>query len=318
MKTYIIRRAIQAIFVIIIVSVLIFLVMRLLPGDPIMMLISESEFEELRGQQIEQLRHEFGLDKSLVLQYFDWLSAVAHGDFGQSIVNRSSVSKEIVRRLPITLHLGLTAFVISVIVGIPAGIVCAVRRGGWLDTFITVFANLGITVPAFWLGIMMIYLFALRLEWLPVFGYTSPFEDFWMSTRQLIMPVFCLAVAPIASAARQTRSSMLEVMRQDYIRTAWAKGLRERVVIARHALKNSLIPVVTLKGLSFSMIVGGSVLIESVFNIPGMGRLAVNSIFSQDYTVIQGVVLFMAFMVVFTNLLIDLSYGYLDPRIRYG
>ncbi|MDZ7262556.1 MAG: ABC transporter permease [candidate division KSB1 bacterium] len=318
MTTYIIRRLILALIVIVIVTAMIFLAMRLLPGDPILLLVSQTELEELREDQIEQLRHEFGLDRPLFVQYLDWVSGITRGDLGQSIVHRSSVSREIGKRLPVTLHLGLVAFVISIIVGIPAGIVCAVRRATWLDTFITIFANLGITVPIFWLGVMMIYFFSLKLGWLPVFGYTSPFDDFGMSLRKIIMPVFCLAVTPIASAARQTRSSMLEVMRQDYIRTAWSKGLRERLVIAKHALKNALIPVVTLKGLSLSMIIGGSVLIESVFNIPGMGRLAVEAIFNHDYPVIQGVVLLMAVMVVLSNLLVDLSYGYLDPRIRYG
>ncbi len=318
MTTYIIRRLIQAIFVILIVTVMLFLVMRLLPGDPILMLVTETEFETMRQEQIDHLKHEFGLDRSLFVQYFDWISGVLRGDLGLSIVHRSSVAKELVRRVPITLHIGLLAFIISIIIGIPIGIVCAVRRGRWLDTILTVFANIGITVPIFWLGVMMIYLFALKLDWFPVFGYTSPFEDFWLSTSRLILPVFCLAVTPIASAARQTRSSMLEVMQQDYIRTAWSKGLRERTVIARHALKNGLIPVVTLKGLSLSMIIGGSVLIESVFSIPGMGRLAVEAIFSQDYPTIQGVVLLMAIIVVLSNLLIDLSYCYLDPRIRYS
>jgi len=183
---------------------------------------------------------------------------------------------------------------------------------------LTSLGNLGITIPVFWLGILLIYYFGLKLDLLPIFGYTSPLEDFWKNTTEIILPVFCLAVPPIASAVRMTRSSMLEVMRQDYVRTAWSKGLRERIVVMRHALKNGLIPVVTLKGMSLARIVGGSVLVETVFNIPGMGRLAVEGLFSHDYAVVQGCMLIAGTVVLVSNLIIDLSYGWLDPRIRYG
>ena len=173
------------------------------------------------------------------------------------------------------------------------------------------------TVPVFWLGVLGIYFFGLKLGWLPLSGYTSPFEDFWYSIKQLIMPVICLSVIPLASTARQTRSSVLEIVHQDYIRTAWSKGLKEGQVIIRHALKNGLIPVITLLGIQVPIIFGGSVLVETVFNIPGMGRLLVNSVIAQDYPIVQACVLIMAMMVVFSNLLVDLSYGWLDPRIRY-
>jgi peptide/nickel transport system permease protein len=317
MAAYIIRRLIQAVVILILVTIIIFLAMRLLPGDPILMLLTQEQVQEFTIEQLEQLRHEFGLDKPLAVQYFDWISGVVRGDLGTSIGFRTPVSGLIAKRVPITFHLGILSFIISHIVGILAGVICAVRRGGWLDTFVTVLANIGITVPIFWLGIMMIYLFALYLGLLPVMGYTSPFDDFWLSTRQLIMPVFCLSIVPLASATRQTRSSMLEVMQQDYVRTAWSKGLRERTVIIRHALKNGLIPVITLAGLGLSHIIGGSVLIETVFNIPGMGRLAVTSVLNRDYPIAQGVVLIIAGTVVLANLAVDLSYGWLDPRIRY-
>jgi len=318
MTTYIIRRLIQSVLVLLMVTMIVFLAMRLLPGDPILMLITADDLAEASVEQIEALRHEFGLDKPMIVQYVGWLSGAVRGDLGISIIHRGDVTSEILGRLPITLHLGLLAFIISIIIGIPMGVVSAVRRGGWLDTGVTLLANLGITVPIFWLGILMIYLFALYLGLLPVYGYTSPFEDFWMSTRQIIMPVFCLSVFPIASSARQTRSSMLEVMQQDYIRTAWSKGLRERVIIARHALKNALIPIVTLKGIALRNIIGGSVLIETVFNIPGMGRMAVDGVLSQDYAIVQGVILLIATVVMLANLVVDLSYGWLDPRVRYG
>jgi len=187
-----------------------------------------------------------------------------------------------------------------------------------MDTAVTTLANIGITAPIFWVGILLIYLFGLYLEILPIYGYTSPSDDFWMSTKQSILPVFCLTLFPLAGSARQTRSAMLEVLREDYIRTAWSKGLTERVIIMRHALKNSLIPVVTLKGMTIRAIFGGQVLVETIFNIPGMGRLAVDALFSNDYAVVQGTVLVIATVVTLANLLIDLSYSWLDPRVRYG
>ena len=317
MTKFIVRRLIQALFVLIIVTIIVFLAVRLLPGDPILMIISQSEMNEITQEDIESLRHEYGLDRPLTVQYFDWLLNVARGDFGESIVLAEPVMKEIKRRFPITLHLSLLAFIISILVGIPAGVICAVRRGKWADTVMTILANIGVTVPIFWLGIMMIYFFSLYLHWLPVYGYTSPFVDFTKSVKQQIMPVICLSIFSIASLSRQTRSSMLEVMHHDYIRTAWSKGFTERYIIFRHALKNSLIPIVTLLGLSFSHIIGGSVLIETVFNIPGLGRMAVNAVFAQDYSVVQGFTFLIAVFILLTNLAVDISYGWLDPRIRY-
>jgi peptide/nickel transport system permease protein len=291
--------------------------MHLLPGDPIYLLLTVEQVQQQTPQQIENLRHEYGLDKPLVVQYFDWLGGVVHGDFGTSIRFHFSVGGLMQERIPLTFHLGILAFILAHVVGIAAGVISAVRRGTRADTAVTIFANIGITVPVFWLGIIMIYVFAVYLKWLPVMGYTSPFTDFWLSTKQLIMPVICLAIMPMAAAARQTRSSMLEVMYQDYIRTAWSKGLRERAVILRHALKNGLIPVFTLAGLSLSTIIGGSVLIETVFNIPGMGRLAVTSVLQRDYLVTEGVTVVIAAAIIVVNLIIDISYGWIDPRVRY-
>jgi peptide/nickel transport system permease protein len=315
--TYIIRRLIQVVIILLLVTIIVFLTMHLLPGDPIMLYATQQQTEGLTQQQLDIIRHEFGLDKPLPEQYISWIANVFKGDLGISLVNKNNVAGEVGRRLPITIHIGLLAFVIGIVIGLPVGIISAVRRGTLIDTTVTVLANIGITIPTFWLGIMLVYLFALYLGWLPSYGYTSPFEDFWKSTRQIIMPVFCLAIFPIASTARQTRSSMLEVMQQDYIRTAWSKGLEEKFVILKHALKNSLIPVITLTGMGISGIFGGSVLIENVFSIPGMGRLAVFSIFNQDYPFVQAITLIMAVIIVFSNLLVDISYGWLDPRIRY-
>jgi peptide/nickel transport system permease protein len=317
MTAYIIRRLILAVIVLVLVSIFVFLAMRLLPGDPVLMFVSSSSIQNITDEQLEALRHEFGLDKTLPMQYLDWISGVLHGDFGRSILNRSPVTDEILKRLPITLYLGVVAFIVAVIVGIPAGVLCAVRRGTWLDNLITTLSNIGITIPVFWLGIILIYIFALYFEWLPVMGYTSPFEDFWLSIKKIIMPVLCLALGPLAGNARQARSSMLEVIHKDYIRTAWSKGLKERTIIMKHALKNGLMPVITLSGIGIGTILGGSVLIEQVFNIPGMGRLAVTSVMNQDYPYVQAIALIMAISIVLANLLVDISYGWLDPRVHY-
>jgi peptide/nickel transport system permease protein len=316
MTAFIIRRLIQTLVILILVSMIAFLALRLLPGDPIVMLVSQSQIKDYSEQQIETLRHEYGLDKPIPVQYVDWVGGLIHGDFGKSITNGEPVTREIVKRLPITIYIGALSFLFGIILGIPAGIISAIRRGGWLDNTVTFVANIGITIPVFWLAILLVYLFSLKLGWLPVFGYTSPFTDFVKSTKQMILPVFCGAIFGIAGNARQTRSSMLEVMKQDYIRTAWAKGLKERVIIFRHALKNGLIPVVTLVGMGISSILGGSVIIETVFAIPGVGRLMVTSVFNHDYPYVQALVLMMAAATVLANFLVDLSYVWIDPRVR--
>lgn len=317
MTTYIIRRLIQAMIVLVIVTSLIFLVMRLLPADPLMLYIAENELTGFTPEQMEALIHEWGLDKPLPVQYYEWISGVVTGDLGESIIFKAKVSDIIAERLPITLHLGILSFMLSSIAGILAGVVSALRRGTWIDNTITPLANLGITTPAFWIGILMIYLFALKLQWLPVFGYTSPFEDFWLSTRQSIMPVFVLSLMPLSLITRQTRSSILEVLQQDYIRTAWAKGLRERVVVLRHTIKNALIPVITIVGIQVRIVFGGTVLTETVFNIPGIGRMMVEAVLSQDYQLVQSGLLVTAVAVLFSNLIVDISYGWFDPRIQY-
>jgi peptide/nickel transport system permease protein len=317
MATYITRRLILAIVVLIIVSLLVFFAVRLLPGDPILLYLTRGAAVTLSSEEIAAARHEFGLDKPIMIQYFNWVGNLFQGNLGTSLFYRESVASLIAERLPITLNIGLIAFILSFFLGAAAGTISALRLDKPIDTIITVLANIGITVPVFWLGIILIYFFGLRLHWLPLHGYTSPFTDLGMNIRQLILPVFCIMVFGLSATQRQMRSAMLEVIRQDYVRTAWAKGLRERVVVMRHILKNSLIPVITLNGMAFAMILGGQVLIETVFNIPGIGSLAVNATLSQDYAVVQACVLMTAVMVVLANLLVDISYGYFDPRIRY-
>lgn len=318
MASYIGRRLIQALIVIIIVSLLVFLVIRLLPGDPVLIYLSRTEVNSLTQEQIDQVRKEFGLDKPLVVQYVSWIGQVVRGNLGESLILRDDVSTLLGQRLPVTLNLSIAAFIISGIIGITLGMICALRRGKAVDSTLTSIAILGITIPTFWLAIMLIYLFGLKLQVLPLYGYVSPFTDLGDNLKHILLPVFCMAIFPIAAVTRQTRSSMLEVIRQDYVRTAWAKGLQERAIVMRHVMKNGLIPVVTLMGMSLSHILGGAVIIETVFSIPGMGKMSVDAVFSQDYSIIQAVVLITATMVVLVNLSVDLLYGWLDPRIRYS
>jgi len=319
MTTYIIRRLMQALVVLILMTLLVFFIMRLLPGDPLLIYIAQSaNIQAMSPEVLDAMRHEFGLDKPIMSQYANWITGIFRGDFGTSIFYHEKVGRLMLERFPITLHLGLLALVIGAVLGVLAGLLAAVRRGKWLDKIVTPLTYIGITIPVFWLGILLIYTFGLKLHWLPISGYTSPFDDFWLSTRQLVMPVICLAVFGLAANARQTRSSMLEVTRQDFIRTAWAKGLSERKIIIKHAMKNSLIPVITLMGIGVGIIFGGSVLVETVFAIPGVGRLLVSSIFGQDYVVVQAITFVVAVIVLIVNLIVDISYGWLDPRIRYG
>jgi peptide/nickel transport system permease protein len=317
MATYIIRRMLQMILILMLVTIIVFFMIRLLPGDPILLYLSRQDMQEVTEERLAFLRHEVGLDKPLIVQYFDWLGQVAKGDLGVSLINHQKIIDDVKRRLPISFELGILSFIIGFL-GIPIGVIAAIRRGSWKDNVLTGVGNLGICIPSFWLGILLIYIFGYKAGWLPIFGFVSPFEDLWGNITHIVMPVICLSLSPIAGDIRLVRSTMLEVMRQDYARTAWSKGLRERAVIFRHALKNALLPVVTMKGMGIASIVGGSVIIEQVFSIPGMGRLSVEALFSQDYSIVQAVLLIDGIVVLGANLLVDISYGWLDPRIRYS
>jgi peptide/nickel transport system permease protein len=318
MTAYIIRRLAIGVIILVLVTMLVFLAMRLLPGDPLVIFISQSQTQSYTPERLAELRHEFGLDKSLPVQYINWIGNILRGDMGKSINLGQDVGYLISTRLPVTIYFGVLSFFVSAFCGITFGIICALRRGKWIDSVVTILANFGITLPTFWVGILLMYLFSLTLHWLPTGGYLPPAENLGQSLRAAIMPVFCLSLFSIASLTRQTRSSMLEVVGQDYIRTAWAKGLRERVIILRHTIKNAMIPVITILGLQVGLVFGGSVLIETVFNIPGMGRLLADSLFSHDYQIVQAGTLVIAVVVVLSNLIVDISYGWIDPRIRYG
>jgi peptide/nickel transport system permease protein len=317
MTTYLTRRLLTAMLVIVLVSMAVFSVMHLLPGDPLMIYVGEMSIGSMTEQALQDLRHEFGLDKPLPLQYLSWIGGIFRGDFGTSVIYREKVTKLMIECYPVTLHLGILAFLLSGLLGIGFGLLAGIRRGQWLDEVTTALTYLGVATPAFWLGILMIYVLGLKLRLLPISGYTPPTDDFWLSTRQSIMPVICLAIAGLASTARQMRTSIIEVMHRDYIRTAWSKGLKEGDIVRRHALKNSMIPVVTVIGLNVRQIFGGSVIVETVFAIPGVGRLLVNSIFGHDYVVVQSITLVLTVAIVLVNLIVDLSYGWLDPKISY-
>jgi peptide/nickel transport system permease protein len=319
MTAFIIRRLLMAVVIVILVTILVFFVIRLLPGDPLIIFMGQNAgIEAMTPERLDQLRHDYGLDKPILVQYFDWIGGILHGDLGRSITYRDHVNTLLKQRFPITVHIGLTAFILGNVLGVLLGVVSAMRRGKWIDTVATLISYIGITIPVFWLGLLMIYVFGLKLHWLPITGYVSPFTDFWASTKSITMPVICEMITGLAVIARQTRSSMLEVSQQDYIRTAWSKGLRERTIVFRHMLKNGLIPVVTLLGIGIGIIFGGSVLVETVFAIPGVGRLLVTAVFQQDYVVVQSGVLLVSLIVIISNLVVDISYGWLDPRIRFS
>ena len=284
-----------------------------MPGDPALTILGTNATPE----QVNKLRHEMWLDRSLLIQYGHWLDNVFHGNLGESVIFHEEVTELIAKRLPITAYLSILALIISVIPGILAGIIGSIRRGSNIDSLISMFANAGVAIPQFLLGILGIYFFGLQLGWLPMQGFTWPTDDLWLSIKQSIMPVICLAIPGLAVLARQTRSSMLEIIHQDYIRTAFAKGLKEKAVILKHAMKNALIPVVTLIGIQLRFLIGGSVIVENVFGIPGIGRLLVRASFDKDFLIVQGGVLVIGALVCLVNLLVDISYGWIDPRIKY-
>lgn len=314
MRNYLLQRLLQMLLIIFLVSIIAFGILHIIPGDPVLAILGDTVTE----QQITDLRQELRLDRPIVEQYGLWLSDFARGDFGRSIILNEDVAGLVAQRLPVTIHLGLSAFFLAIILGLPLGILSAVYHHRAPDTIITAFVNLGIAVPIFWLAFIVIYVFALRLSWVPVQGYTSPFDDFALSFRQSLMPIILLALPPMAVLARQTRSSMLDVLGQSYIRTARSKGLPERRIVLMHGFNNAIIPVVTVIGLLARTLVSGSVLVETVFNIPGMGRLMVSAIFSRDFAIVQTIVIIVGLTVSLANLAVDLSYAYLNPRIRIG
>lgn len=309
MLIYILRRLGLMIFILLGVSVITFSMMHLVPGDPAEVIAMERYGEEITAETIEFVRAEFGLDQPVYLQYFNWLTNVLQGDLGYSFRTDRPVLDEILARLPATLQLALAGMLIALVIAIPVGIISATRQYSAVDNISMFGALLGVSMPNFWLGLLLIMFFSVHLGWLPVFGRGG--------IEHLILPAITLGTGMAAITTRLIRSSMLEVLGQDYIRTARAKGLKEKVVIYKHALKNAMIPVVTIVGLQFAFLLEGAVIVEVIFAWPGIGRLLVDSIFARDFMLIQGCILFIAAMFVLVNLLVDVSYAYLDPKIRY-
>lgn len=305
MTRYIIRRLLYTIPVMLVVSLIVFGILHIAPGDPATMLAGE----DARPEDVAAIREKYGLDQPLHVQYGVWLNNVLHGDLGRSIVTRRPVLSEALARLPSTVELAFAALFLAVVAGMIVGVISATRQYSLLDHATMILALLGISAPVFWLGLVLIFFFAVELRWFPTGGSGT--------IQQLVLPAVTLGAASTAIIARMTRSSMLEVIRQDYIRTARAKGLWEQTVMLRHALKNALIPVVTVIGLQFGYLLAGAVITETVFSRPGLGRLLVASITSRDFPVVQGTLMLLSVSFVLINLLVDILYGYLDPRIRY-
>jgi peptide/nickel transport system permease protein len=296
------------------ISVVVFVMLKLTPGDPAATLLGV----QATPDELARVRRAMGLDRPWVVQYGVWLQNVLRGDLGASYINRKPVAELITTRFPVTLELTLFAMLLAALIGIPAGVLSATRRYSGLDYSITSFALFGVSMPSFWFGILLILLFSLYLGWLPASGYAAIARGLGEHLKHLVLPAVSLGLFLSGSLARFTRSSMVETLAQDYVRTGRAKGLRERIVVSRHALRNALIPTVTVLGLQFGFLMGGAVIIEQVFAYPGVGWLVLIAVSQRDYPVVQGVVLVVAAVFALSNLLVDVAYTWLDPRIRYG
>jgi len=314
MQRYLVERVVQLAVVLFFLSMIVFAIVRLIPGDPAAVMLGT----EATPAAIAQIRREMGLDQPLPVQYVRWLRNVLAGNFGTSWVSRKPALELILGALPVTLQLVGASFLVALLIAVPAGIFAALRPRSWIDQGATTFALLGVSLPSFWLGIMLILVFALGLRWLPPSGYLPVTREPLGALRATALPALTLGVALAAPLTRFLRSGMLDVLGLDYVRTARAKGLGERGVVARHALGNALLSVVTVLGLQLGALLGGSIVIEQVFGWPGLGRLSLAAIQQRDYGVVQGIVLFVAAGFVLVSFLVDLVYLYLDPRIRYG
>jgi len=313
MTTYIVRRLFTTLVIAIGISIIAFLIIRLIPGDPARIMLGVQADE----QRIKALRHKLGLDEPMVIQYGKWVSKAVRGNLGESIITGKSVSGSIAQRIPVTYSLAFMALFIALLIAIPAGIIAAVKRNSFISSVVTFFSQVGVGIPNFWLGIMLVLVFAQWFRLLPVSGYEPLGKGIIPWFNHLILPAVSVGLISGAVITRFVRSSMLEVMDEDYIRVARAKGLKEQIVIFRHALKNSLIPILTVVGLQLAYLLSGTLVIEVVFALPGLGRLAFNAVTHRDYPVLQGAVLTVAISFTMINLIVDILYSYVDPRIRY-
>ncbi len=315
MSRYLFRRALSLVPILFLMSVIVFTLIRLVPGDPIDVMYGSEGMDAARRAALSR---ELGLDESLVIQYAKWLGRALMGDLGRSYKAQMAVTDLIAQRLPATLWLSAAALLFSVVLAMPLGVIAAIKRNTWADFGAMAFAIFGISIPNFWAGIMLALVFAVYLRWLPSIGYISPFANLGDSIRHLLLPAITLGLSLAGTTSRLTRSTMLEELGKDYVRTARGKGLGGKAVLLGHALRNALIPTVTMVGLQLGFLIGGAVVVETVFAWPGIGLLVVDSIFGRDYPVVQGVVLTIAVMVVLVNLTVDVIYTVLDPRIRLG
>ena len=313
MFTYVVRRILATIPVMVVVALFVFSLLFIAPGDPAAVIAGD----QATPADVERIRQNLGLDRPFLVQFSDWAWRLLHADLGRSIFTNLPVTTMIAQRVEPTLSLMTITLILSVAVAVPVGVLAAWKVGTWIDRAIMGFAVFGFSVPVFVVGYLLAYFFALQLEWLPVQGYTPIGQGFWPWLQNLILPSIALGCVYIALIARITRATMLEVLQQDYIRTARAKGLAQGPILFLHALKNASVPIVTVIGIGIALLIGGAVVTESVFAIPGLGRLTVDAILRRDYPVIQGVVLLFSFVYVLVNLMIDLLYTVLDPRIRY-
>ena len=308
------RRLAQAGLLLLLASVVVFLLLRLIPGDPATTIAGPNA----RAEQLAVVREDFGLERPLPVQYAIWLGNVCRGDLGTSFVSRQPVRELIWDRLPATAVLAAAAIVLAIATAFPVGVVTAVQQRSWLATVFAGYTALVMAIPTFWLGLLLLLLFGLRLDWLPMSGYVSPFDGPWQAATHLLLPAVTLAAALSAVLARMLATALQEVLFNDYVRTARAKGLAEGPILRRHVLKNALIPVVTVLGIQLGQLLGGAVITEAIFQWPGLGQLILQAINNRDYAVVQGTMLFLVSVFVLVNLLVDLSYGLLDPRIRAG
>jgi len=307
-----VRRLLVSIPLLGVVSFLVFSLILLVPGDPAVALAGQNP----DPAQIEAVRERLGLNDPFLVQYWHWLSGVLHGDFGNSLFTSQTVWSSITARLPTTLSLALLALALAAVLGLTVGTLAGLHPGTWIDRFATVGASFGVAVPYFWVGMILVLVFAIDRSLLPAVGYVQLTEDPVGWLRHLILPASALALAPAAVIARQTRASLATVMSEDYVRTARAKGLNPRMVVGKHALKNAALPVVTVFGIEANRLIGGTVVIEQLFALPGIGQLAYQSVFARDFPVVQGVLLVAAAMVLLINILVDTSYGYFNPKVR--
>jgi peptide/nickel transport system permease protein len=316
-RTYILKRLLLIVPTLLGVASLVFLIMRVIPGDVALLILGGDEGGQIDAKQLAAVRRQLGLDQSLIVQFGTWLWGVLRFDFGTSLWTSRPVVEELLIRLPLSLELALLATLVSVLIAIPFGVLSAVRQDTWIDYVIRIVSIGGLAIPSFWVGILVILFLVLWFGWGPPLEFTPPWVDPWANFQQMVWPIVTVGYRYAAVTARMTRSTLLEVLRDDYIRTAWAKGLGERAVVIRHALKNSMLPVITLIGTEFAFLIGGLVVTETVFTLNGVGRFVVDAVAHRDYPVVQALVFLIAFSFVIVNLLVDLTYAWFDPRIRY-